>query len=108
MADIGATVTVGTRVRTTAAFTPLGSATLTDPTLVKVLVREPDGTVTDYVYGTDVEVVKDGVGQYSLKHVCDAAGTWWFSWVAESPSAGISAVEELAVRATARVVVMTP
>lgn len=52
-----------------------------DPTGVTVSVKNPDGTVTDYVYGTDSEVVKSTTGKYYMDVECDMAGRWLYRFV---------------------------
>lgn len=54
---------------------------LADPSTVTLVVREPGGTRTTYVFGTDVEVVKDATGVYHFSHVPDAVGRWGYRWV---------------------------
>src|SRR5690606_6658159 len=53
----------GDRVQFTAAFTNLAGAAA-DPTTVRFKVKRPDLTETTWVYGTDAQVVRDGVGAY--------------------------------------------
>lgn len=52
----------------------------TDPDVVKLSVRDPGGTTTTYIFGTDDEVVKDGVGRYSSDINADETGTWYYRW----------------------------
>lgn len=55
-----------------------------DPTTVEIIVAQPDGTETTYVYDTDDEVVKNGTGDYSWVGVPNAGsisttrGVWIF------------------------------
>jgi hypothetical protein len=51
-----------------------------DPTTVTIRVMDPWGTETSYVYGTDDEVVKDSVGDYTATITPDSAGRWHFRW----------------------------
>ena len=68
---------IGDGVTLSAAFaTKAGVAT--DPTTVTVRVKNPAGTVTDYVYGTDEEVVRDSDGAFHLDVLVDASGTWYY------------------------------
>jgi hypothetical protein len=53
----------------------------TDPTTITVLHRNPSGTLTTWVYGTDAEVVKNATGQYHADIDIDEAGRWWYRWV---------------------------
>lgn len=40
------------------------AGTAIDPTTLTCKIRKPDRTVTTYVYGTDVELVKSATGTY--------------------------------------------
>jgi hypothetical protein len=60
---------VGDAPRLTATFLN-ASGTPTDPTAVTFRVREPDGTVTAYVYGTDPELIKSSTGVYYVDWPC--------------------------------------
>lgn len=71
----------GDLVKVTGTFTdPDSNDALIDPTVVKVSVKEPDGTTTTYTYGTDAECVKVSTGLYKLEINCDAPGTWHYRW----------------------------
>lgn len=72
-------VLIGERLRFTGPFLNLLTNTLSDPTTVSVIVKAPPaftGVETTYVYGTDVEVVKDKTGQYHIDITFDIAGDW--------------------------------
>lgn len=68
----------GDVVRVTAAFTVGGTAT--DPTAVTFRLREPDGTATEYVYGTDAELEKPSTGNYRVDWPVDQEGWHYFSF----------------------------
>lgn len=53
---------------------------LVDPTALTFTMREPDGTVTHYVRGTDAELVRDSLGIFHVHWDCELAGfhTWRF------------------------------
>lgn len=51
-----------------------------DPTTVTFKMREPDGTETIYAYGTDAELVKDGVGRYHVDWTLTQAGRHVVRW----------------------------
>lgn len=74
-------IDVGDRVRSSVVFTDDATpAVITDPTAVEVTIDPPGvGTVT-YVYGVDVEVVKDGVGEYHVDFDITVNGRWWVQW----------------------------
>lgn len=52
----------------------------TDPTTVTCVIKSPDGTETEYVYGTDAELVRDGVGVYHLDLVADQNKRWYYRY----------------------------
>lgn len=57
------------------------SNVLADPTTVKLTVREPDGTTTTYVYGTDAIVVKSSTGIYTANlDTTSKRGLWLYTW----------------------------
>lgn len=56
---------IGDRRKLTAELRDEDGA-LADPTVLTFYMREPDDTVTDFVYGTDVELVKDSPGIYHV------------------------------------------
>lgn len=69
----------GDAVRLSAAFTVVGVAT--DPTIVRVKYLPPSPSVqATKIYGTDVEVVKDSVGNYHIDIEPTVAGSWLFRW----------------------------
>lgn len=63
---------VGDTVRCTATFSVAG--TNTDPSTVTFKVKLPSGSITTYLYGTDVELVKSAVGIYYADVSATAAG----------------------------------
>ncbi len=71
------TYDVGDRVRVSASFADEVAAP-SDPSPVRLLYRDPAGAVTTLVYGTDSELVRDGVGAYHADLDADAAGTWHY------------------------------
>ena len=66
---------VGDKVRLSAAFTDIDDAAQ-DPGGVQFKLRAPDGTITTYVYGADVEVVKDSTGNYHVDWLIAVAGRY--------------------------------
>jgi hypothetical protein len=67
--------TIGQVIRLTATFTQNSSGL--DPTAVRASVREPSGTVTTYLYGTDTQLAKDSssTGVYRVDWTASTAGT---------------------------------
>ena len=62
-----------------------------DPTVLTFEVREPDGTVTTLVYTVDIEVTRDGVGEYHVDWLCAQAGAHYWGFTA---SGNVGAAEE--------------
>lgn len=56
---------LGTAVKCDGNFTDLAGV-LIDPDVVRFRLRAPDGTLTTYVYGDDVEVVRETSGVYHV------------------------------------------
>lgn len=48
----------------------------TDPTTVTFMVRDPEGTPTAYIYGTDVEVVRTAAGRFYVLVDGNMTRTW--------------------------------
>lgn len=70
---------------------------LTDPDTLKMIMRAPDGTQTEYVYGTNPEIVRDSEGVFTftspaLDQVTTNKKLWWFAWVATGD--GVTVTEE--------------
>lgn len=76
---------VGQTAKLMASFTLNGSPV--DPTTVAVTVRRSDGIMVRYVYGTDVELVKDATGDYRLNYTPAVAGPHWHYWVSTGTGA---------------------
>ena len=68
---------VGDLVRITATFTDEDAVAI-DPTTVSAQIKSPAGTIFEYDYGIDVELVKDGIGVYHTDVDVDAEGTWYY------------------------------
>ncbi len=71
---------VGDRALITALFTDLTTGAAVDPDVLTVLVDSPDpgSARTTWVYGVDVEVVRDGVGQYHFYITLTRSGNWFY------------------------------
>jgi hypothetical protein len=59
----------------------------TDPTTLTFRITEPDGTVTTYVYLTDVALVKDSVGDYHVDWAVDQIGVHYYEFVGTGTAA---------------------
>jgi hypothetical protein len=51
-----------------------------DPTGVSLFVTDPTGETTEYVYGTDAELVNTTPGNYHVEVSVDSAGRWFWKW----------------------------
>jgi uncharacterized protein YfaS (alpha-2-macroglobulin family) len=91
---------VGASVRCSGAFTNEAGDPV-DPTTITFRVRKPDGAVTVYVYGTDAQLVKDGVGAYHVDLAATLAGRWAYRF--EGTGAAPSADESLFLVEASRV-----
>lgn len=67
------------------------NSALTDPTTLTFMIREPCGTITTYIYGTDAELVKDSVGKYHVYWDCVTAGH--YDWRYEADGTVVAAEE---------------
>jgi len=61
----------------------------TDPTALTLTVRSPDGASTDYVYLTDVEVVRDSAGVFHADIPAPDDGPWAWRWEGTGAAAGV-------------------
>jgi hypothetical protein len=81
----------GNIARITFEFRDNSDDSLVDPSTVSIIIEEPDGTQTTYVYGTDAELVRDGVGEFHFNLAGDQTGTYWYR--IESTGTGQAATE---------------
>lgn len=63
----------GDSKRVTATFKDIDDVNA-DPTTVIFRMRKPDGTITEYTYPTDSEIVRTTVGIYYVEWVFDTFG----------------------------------
>lgn len=68
----------GDKIEVTASFSSRISGAPVDPATVTCKVKNPAGTITTYVYGTDPEVVRDSQGNFHCKIDANSAGTWYY------------------------------
>lgn len=73
------TYTVGDKVRVTATFTGL-DGTATSPTTVTFKVRDPELSISTYVYGTATEVVLSTTGIFYVDVSLTTSGEWRYRW----------------------------
>lgn len=81
---------VGDLIRSENAFSV--SDTDTDPDAVKVLVKTPGGSVSEFVYGSDTDVIKDSTGNFYIDISMTESGVWRTRW--EGTGAVTAAVED--------------
>lgn len=62
-----------------------------DPSALTFYIKQPDGTVTEYVYGTDTELVRDAIGSYHVDWPITAHGVYWYLFAG---SGDVVAVDE--------------
>lgn len=91
---------VGATVRCSGAFTNAAGDAI-DPTTITFRARKPDGTLAVYVYGSNVELVKDAVGAYHVDLPVTLAGRWAYRF--EGTGAAPSADEALFLAESSRV-----
>jgi hypothetical protein len=59
-----------------------------DPGALRLKVKSPTGALSEYVYGTAAEVVRDGLGAFHADILLDAPGYWYWRWETLAPNAG--------------------
>lgn len=76
---------VGDRIRisTSTPFTDVDSVAI-DPDTITFEVKNPAGTTTSYVYGTDANVTKAATGDYDCDVDVDSAGIWYYYIIGET------------------------
>jgi hypothetical protein len=67
-------------LRITAEFRD-NAGDLADPTTVEFSYRVDHGTVTEYKYGEDVEVVRDSLGVFYIDITLSVSGTWAYHFI---------------------------
>lgn len=82
----------GQGVRCYGSFAAEDGTTLTDPTTITFKVKNPAGSTTTYVYGTDAQLVKIGTGRYRVDVTANAAGLWTYRF--EGTGAVVAADEQ--------------
>lgn len=80
----------GTEVRCKGTFTDAAGAAIS-PSVVKFKLKDPDGANTTYIYGPDVQLVKDSNGNYHVDVDANKAGEWHYRF--ESAGGGKAAGE---------------
>lgn len=75
------TYDLGDLVRCNGPFTNTAGAAF-DPTAVFFQVKDPEGTLTEYEYGTDAQLVKASTGNYYVDVNANKPGTWHYRFYA--------------------------
>jgi hypothetical protein len=70
----------GDTVRARVTYTDPDTGDLTDPVTVTCQVRQPDGTLTTYTYGTDAQPTRVSIGLYQMLIDLDDEGTYKWKW----------------------------
>lgn len=77
---------LGSVIKMSAKFQ--ASAVDVDPAQVQAHVKTPLGTTLSYTYGSDAELVKDSVGDYTLSYTPTVEGRHSFRFVGVGTYAG--------------------
>ena len=72
---------IGDSIRCSVEFKARSTGTLTDPSVVTFKFKNPAGTETTYVYGTDAELVKDSTGMYHVDLDISSPGIYFYRFV---------------------------
>lgn len=81
----------GTSLRRTVTFYD-ENGDLVDPDTVTFKLTPPCGPITSYVYDTDDEVQRSGVGAYYADFIPNIAGRWHWRW--ETTGTGTTIAKE--------------
>lgn len=73
-------ITHGNVLTIEVAFTVTATGEPVDPTTVVFTFVDPSNNETEYIYGTDAELVKDSVGNYHVEIDCDEVGVFSYEW----------------------------
>lgn len=71
---------LGNTVRLSVQFTDNTTSSSVDPSVVKLDVKDPDGTVTTYTYGDGDDMQRSGTGAYYVDVDVDTEGQWYYRW----------------------------
>lgn len=68
---------IGDQIRCSVEFTNR-SGTYVDPSSVTFKIKNPTGTITSYIYGTDDKLVKEATGKYYILIEPTSSGIWHY------------------------------
>jgi hypothetical protein len=69
------------------------ASTLTDPTTITLIVRDPDDELTTYIYPDDLSRVSQGTYRLTAL-LLDKSGTWFYRW---EGTGAVEAIDEGAI-----------
>jgi hypothetical protein len=61
------------------------AGTIVDPATLRFRFKNPAGTITTYIYGTDAQLVRSATGVYYVQLLCESAGFWSWEYKATTP-----------------------
>ena len=76
----------GDLIRLTGNFTV--ATVPTDPTVVTLIIRLGDGTISKFTYGSS-SITKVSVGVYRYDYSATKAGDVYFSWIGTAPAQAV-------------------
>jgi hypothetical protein len=85
------TYDIGDLVRIGGSFQDALTKLATDPTTLKLAIKNPAGVETVYVLGDDAAIVRDGTGEFHFDLLLTASETWHYRWRA---AGAVTAAEE--------------
>lgn len=82
---------LGAVVRVTGTFATNGVGD--DPATVQAKVRQPNGSITTYTYGSSTGIYRDGIGVYHVDISTTLAGVWSYRFVGSGTGQAASEAE---------------
>ncbi|MEW9901048.1 hypothetical protein ABWL39_20735 [Chitinivorax sp. PXF-14] len=59
-----------------------------DPGTVRLLLKQPAGSVLTLLYGGSADIIRDAIGRYHADVLLSTAGLWVWRWELDAPNAG--------------------
>jgi hypothetical protein len=81
--------TAGETVKFSTVISDMNSAVADPVGGVTFMIHSPSGTVSTYIYGTDVEIIKASTGKYSINLDVAEVGTYTYRWKTMTPAVSI-------------------
>lgn len=88
----------GDAVRFKATFTDVDGAAA-DPATITLEVKNPAGTISTYVYGTD-PITRESTGVYHYDKTIDQTGIWYYRWVGTGTGSQVAEESSITVRSS--------